>query len=103
MSSLQIQQEQDRTVITIAGSLNYGTAPQLHQALKEALPLRGTLHLVLTGTESLDLAGIQVLFSLFRTAREGGWDCTIDQGEAAPRIDKMLRFAGLAPLGSDQP
>ncbi|SIQ69392.1 anti-anti-sigma factor [Alkalispirochaeta americana] len=100
MKPLQIQREPDRTVITIRGNLNYAAAPELHQALKEALPLQGTIHLRLTGTDALDLAGVQVLLSLSRTAREAGQACTIDPGEAAPRIEKMLRFAGLKPIGT---
>jgi len=60
----------DYTLVVVSGELDIATAPQLRQAVTEALSEGpSTLHLDLSGVSFIDCAGLQVLIIGEREAR----------------------------------
>ncbi|TVR68005.1 MAG: STAS domain-containing protein [Spirochaetaceae bacterium] len=102
MIDFQVERKRDPVRVRVSGDLTFGTVEELREKLLKTMPRKGTFRLVLTDIGEFDLPGVQLLYSLCRSGESGTVTIEIDPGEAAPRIEKMLRFAGLAPISCIQ-
>ena len=89
--------------IEVTGDLNFAAAEQLQKTLLNAIPEQGTLRVTLREINNLDLAGIQLLYSLCRTAASRNVTIEMIPGEAAPRLEKLVQFTGLTPIPRVKP
>ncbi len=98
MIDISVVDTGDPLEIRIRGSITFATAEELHQSLLRALPKQGSLRVILEELQEFDLTGVQLLYSLCRTGESAGIAIEVVLGDAAPRFERMLRFAGLAPI-----
>lgn len=102
MIEISVNRDSDPVLVTVRGNLTFNTVEDLHRELMEAMPSAGALRLVLEEVRDFDLSGVQLLYALCRSGAAGPVTTEILPGEAAVRFEKMLRFAGLAPLSCGQ-
>jgi len=98
MIDIRVDRKRDPVQLSVSGNLTFSTVEELREQLLKVIPGKGTFRLVLTDIQEFDLPGVQLLYSLCRTGESGNVTIEIVPGETAPRIEKMLRFAGLAPI-----
>lgn len=79
----------DHTLVVVSGELDIATAPQLCQAVREALSERpSTLHLDLSGVSFIDCAGLQALIIGQRGARLRRGELLLRRASA--QVDRLL-------------
>lgn len=98
MIEVRIDRKRDPVQVSVSGDLNFSSVGELREEILKVFPRKGTFRLVLAETGELDLPGVQLLYALCRSGDSTGVSIEIDPGEAGQRIEKMLRFAGLAPI-----
>lgn len=103
MIEIQVNKKSDPVEVTVKGNLVFSTVEELREQLLKATPRKGALRLVLAEIQEFDLPGVQLLYALCRSGETGQVRTEIVLGESARRIDKMLRFAGLAPISCARP
>lgn len=94
--SLQIKSEStgDVSILTIAGELDMGSAPQLREALAPILDSeKPSLLLDLSGINFMDSTGIGVLVNALNRARDKNGYCAYCGVQ--PRVHRILQIAGL--------
>jgi anti-anti-sigma regulatory factor len=88
--------------LTIEGDLSFGTAADIRTALLEAFEeARDRLRIDVSDVETIDLAGVQLLYAARRTADARGIDLEVEYGKNAKRFEKLYGFAGLKPLDAE--
>lgn len=116
MIDIRTTRGDDTVQLDVAGQLSFATVSELHAALRAEIdrtveaPIP-RLRIVLGEISSFDLAGIQLLYALCRESRRGdaspsegganrhpGPAVDVVAGACFDRLEKMLRFAGLAPI-----
>ncbi len=98
MIDLAVDEEESRVVVAVRGDITLATADELRDALLGNLRKTKSLRVQLVEVKQFDLTGVQLFYSLCRTGKSTGVEVEILLGDAAPRFEKMLRFAGLTPI-----
>ena len=89
----EIQQANDSTIVTVTGSLDALTAPELARILTEQIT-GGHVNLIvnLIGVEFMSSAGLRTLLGAVKESRGQGGDLRI--ASANPGVDKVLKMSG---------
>lgn len=89
----EIQQDNGSTTVTVTGSVDALTAPELAKALSEQVA-DGHVHLIvnLVGVQFMSSAGLRTLLGAVKDARSHGGDLRI--ASANPGVDKVLKMSG---------
>jgi anti-anti-sigma factor len=89
----EIGQENNSTIVTVNGSIDALTAPDLAKALINQIA-EGHVNLVvnLIGVEFMSSAGLRTLLGAVKEARSHGGDLRI--ASTNPGIDKVLKMSG---------
>ncbi|PPK67512.1 STAS domain-containing protein [Actinokineospora auranticolor] len=95
----------DPVVVEVTGEVDLATAPQLEQALDDALAQPGGgVRVDLSGVEFMDSAGLRVLVAALRKAEESGRSLVLDSPHE--RVRRIIEITGLAEVfglaGSDK-
>ena len=98
MELLTLSLQPDRVNAQLNGDLNFNTARDLHSQLLRLFHTHHHIRIEIGTLGSLDLAGIQILYAAYASARTLGLKFQFDPGSARERIDRLLDFAGLPPL-----
>ncbi|MBF4624801.1 STAS domain-containing protein [Clavibacter sp. VKM Ac-2872] len=86
--------EDDVTVVTATGLLNMAAAPDLRQAIHDALePAPRRIVVDLAGVEFIDSSGLGALIAGLRAARDGGGDLRI--AAPGPQVAMVLQLSNL--------
>jgi anti-anti-sigma factor len=83
-------------VVTITGSLDLVQIEEVHTRLQDALASHGQVMLDLSAVDGIDLAGLQLVCSMHRTAREAGVSFYLSSPLPACIVD-CARSAGFSP------
>lgn len=81
--------------LRVSGDFTYGSAKTVLAAFRTALAKAKPLRVDLTGVGAIDLAGLQLLYSLEASARAAGIDTVFVAGDKAERFARLTAFAGL--------
>jgi anti-sigma B factor antagonist len=89
----EVTQEQNSTVVTVRGSVDALTAPELAKAIQEQIAA-GHVNLVinLIGVEFMSSAGLRTLLGAVKESRIHSGDLRI--ASTNPGIDKVLKMSG---------
>ena len=89
----EVQHENGSTIITVTGSVDALTAPELAKALSDHVQT-GQVRLVvnLIGVEFMSSAGLRTLLGAVKDARSHGGDLRI--ASSNPGVDKVLKMSG---------
>jgi len=94
---ISIAQEQDVTVVSVAGSLDALTADQLDDALQgEVRAGRARLVAALAELDYTSSAGLRVLLSAVKAARQRGGDLRL--AGAQERVERVLSLSGFTGI-----
>ncbi len=86
------------TAIRVAGELDISSAPELDEALDEALTAGGEVTIDLEGCTFIDSTGISVIVrAARRLVEEGGRRLAVERINAQPQ--KVFQIAGLTTSG----
>jgi anti-sigma B factor antagonist len=89
----EIQHEQGSTIVTVTGSVDALTAPDLAKTLSDQVKDgRANLVVNLVGVEFMSSAGLRTLLGAVKEARSSGGDLRI--ASANPGVDKVLKMSG---------
>jgi len=88
-----VKHEGSSTIITVDGTIDALTAPDLAQALTSEIA-RGHINLIvnLIGVEFMSSAGLRALLGALKESRSHGGDLRITSTN--PGIDKVLKMSG---------
>jgi anti-sigma B factor antagonist len=89
----EVQHGSDSTVITVTGSVDALTAPDLAKTLTEQIT-DGHVNLIvdLVGVEFMSSAGLRTLLGAVKESRSHGGDLRI--ASTNPGVDKVLKMSG---------
>ena len=89
----EIQHENGTTIVTVTGSVDALTAPDLAKILTNEI-MHGHVNLIvnLIGVEFMSSAGLRTLLGAVKESRSHGGDLRI--ASANPGIDKVLKMSG---------
>ncbi|HET9588002.1 MAG TPA: STAS domain-containing protein [Anaerolineales bacterium] len=89
----EVRHESDVTVVTVDGSVDALTAPDLARAIIDEIA-EGRVDLVvdLTGVEFMSSAGLRTLLGAVKESRSHGGDLRI--ASTNPGVDKVLKMSG---------
>lgn len=89
----EVKQENDVTIVSMSGSVDALTAPDLARTIVDEIALGHVMLVVdLTGLEFMSSAGLRTLLGAVKEARSHGGDLRI--ASANPGIDKVLKMSG---------
>ena len=89
----EVQHDGNSTIVTVTGSVDALTAPDLGKTLSEQIK-DGHANLVvnLIGVEFMSSAGLRTLLGAVKEARSNGGDLRI--ASTNPGVDKVLKMSG---------
>ncbi|OUE30547.1 Anti-sigma-B factor antagonist [Clavibacter michiganensis] len=94
LTTATARREDDITVVTASGLLNMAAAPELRQAIHDALDAGPPRILVdLAGVEFIDSSGLGALIAGLRAARDAGGDLRI--AAPGPQVVMVLQLSNL--------
>jgi anti-anti-sigma factor len=99
MAHVHVDARRNPVTVEIAGELTFAHVSEVRDELERAAGSGKDMDVALEEVTSFDLAGMQLLFSLKRSAQVAGVSVTFHGGENDERFRKMLSFAGLPALG----
>lgn len=97
-----VSQEDSSTIVTVTGSVDALTAPELAKVLGDQVA-DGHVNLVvnLVGVEFMSSAGLRTLLGALKDARSHGGDLRI--ASANPGVDKVLKMSGFHNIAKVYP
>ncbi|AJW80090.1 STAS domain-containing protein [Clavibacter michiganensis] len=94
LTTATARREDDVTVVTAAGMLNMAAAPELRQAIHDALdPAPARIVVDLAGVDFIDSSGLGALIAGLRAARDAGGDLRISA--PGPQVAMVLQLSNL--------
>ena len=89
----EVQQENGSTIVTVTGSVDALTAPELAKTLSDQISA-GHVNLIvnLIGVEFMSSAGLRTLLGAVKESRSHGGDLRI--ASTNPGVDKVLKMSG---------
>jgi anti-sigma B factor antagonist len=94
MSAFDVQRNNSATTLTVRGSLDINTAPQLAEEIDRILVRKpGSVLVDLSALDLIDSSGVAALVKLYKGVRAGGGAITISGARDQPlSIFKLLRM-----------
>jgi anti-anti-sigma factor len=99
MAQVHVDARRNPVTVAISGELTFAHVSEFRNELERAAGSGKDIDVALEEVTSFDLAGMQLLFSLKRSAEVAGVSVTFHGGANDDRFRKMLSFAGLPTLG----
>jgi anti-sigma B factor antagonist len=98
----ETQQDSGSTTVTVTGSVDALTAPELSKILGDQVA-EGHVNLIvnLVGVEFMSSAGLRTLLGAVKDARSHGGDLRI--ASANPGVDKVLKMSGFHNIAKVYP
>ena len=98
----EIQHDKGSTTVTVTGSIDALTAPELAKTLGDEVA-SGHVNVVvnLVGVEFMSSAGLRALLGAVKDARSHGGDLRI--ASATPGVDKVLKMSGFHNIAKVYP
>ena len=94
LTTATARREDDVTVVTATGLLNMAAAPELRQAIHDALdPAPRRILVDLAAVEFIDSSGLGALIAGLRAARDAGGDLRI--AAPGPQVAMVLQLSNL--------
>ncbi|OUE23500.1 STAS domain-containing protein [Clavibacter michiganensis] len=94
LTTATARREDDVTVVTATGMLNMAAAPELRQAIHDALdPAPQRVVIDLAGVDFIDSSGLGALIAGLRAARDAGGDLRI--AAPGPQVAMVLQLSNL--------
>lgn len=92
--AFDVQRSSDSTTLTVRGSLDINTAPQLGDEVDRIVGDKPTIVVVdLSGLDLIDSSGVAALVKLYKSVRAGGGNVLISGARDQPlAIFKLLRM-----------
>jgi anti-anti-sigma factor len=93
--AIDIDEREDRVVVTPRGELDMATAPELEQAVMPRLDSGGWVVLDLRALDFIDSSGLRVVVGAHRSAeeREGRFTCV--RGAPGSTVHRIVEIAGI--------
>jgi anti-anti-sigma factor len=93
--AIDLDQREDRTVVTPRGELDMATAPELEQAVMPLLQGGGWVVLDLRTLDFIDSSGLRVVVGAHRAAEEHGGRFTCVRGASGSTVHRIVEIAGI--------
>jgi anti-sigma B factor antagonist len=93
--SIDIDERDDRVVITPRGELDMASAPELEETIMPRLEGAGWVVLDLRSLEFIDSSGLRVVVGAHRAAEGGGGRFTCVRGAAGSTVHRIVEIAGI--------
>ncbi|NBC29271.1 MAG: STAS domain-containing protein [Spirochaetes bacterium] len=98
MALVHVDARRNPVTVAISGELTFSHVSECREELERAAGAGKDVDVALEEVTSFDLAGIQLLFSLKRSAEAAGVSVAFHGGANEERFGNMLAFAGLPTL-----
>lgn len=99
MAQVHVDARRNPVTVEISGDLTFAHVSEYRDELERAAGSGKDMDVALEEVTNFDLAGVQLLFSLKRSAEAAGVSVAFHGGANDERFRKMLSFAGLPALG----
>ena len=93
--TIEIDDRDDRVVMTPRGELDMASAPELEQAVMPRLDDGGWVVLDLRALDFIDSSGLRVVVGAHRSAEEQGGRFTCVRGTAGSTVHRIVEIAGI--------
>ena len=93
--AIDVDERQDRTVVTPRGELDMASAPELEQAVMPRLDSGAWVVLDLRALDFIDSSGLRVVVGAHRAAEDGGGRFTCVRGAAGSTVHRIVEIAGI--------
>ena len=93
--AIDIDERDDRVVVTPRGELDMATAPELEQAVMPRLDQGSWIVLDLRELDFIDSSGLRVVVGAHRSAEEHGARFTCVRGAPGSTVHRIVEIAGI--------
>ena len=93
--AIDIDEREDRVIVTPRGELDMATAPELEQAVMPRLRDGGWVVLDLRSLDFIDSSGLRVVVGAHRSAEERGGRFTCVRGAPGSTVHRIVEIAGI--------
>lgn len=93
--AIDIDERDDRVVVTPRGELDMATAPELEQVVMPRLDTSGWVVLDLRALDFIDSSGLRVVVGAHRSAEERGGRFTCVRGAPGSTVHRIVEIAGI--------
>lgn len=93
--AIDIDEREDRVVVTPRGELDMATAPELEQVVMPRLDNSGWVVLDLRTLDFIDSSGLRVVVGAHRSAEERGGRFTCVRGAPGSTVHRIVEIAGI--------
>ena len=93
--AIDIDEREDRVVVTPRGELDMATAPELEQAVMPRLQQSSWIVLDLRSLDFIDSSGLRVVVGAHRAAEEHGGRFTCVRGAPGSTVHRIVEIAGI--------
>jgi anti-anti-sigma factor len=93
--AIDIDEREDRVVVTPRGELDMATAPELEQVVMPRLDDSGWVVLDLRSLDFIDSSGLRVVVGAHRSAEERGGRFTCVRGAPGSTVHRIVEIAGI--------
>jgi anti-anti-sigma factor len=93
--AIDVDERQDRTVVTPRGELDMASAPELEQAVMPRLDSGTWVVLDLRALDFIDSSGLRVVVGAHRAAEDGGGRFTCVRGASGSTVHRIVEIAGI--------
>ena len=93
--AIDIDDRDDRVVVTPSGELDMASAPELEQAIMPRLQGGAWIVLDLRSLDFIDSSGLRVVVGAHRSAEEHGGRFTCVRGASGSTVHRIVEIAGI--------
>lgn len=93
--AIDVDERDDRTVITPSGELDMASAPELEQTIMPRLEGGSWVVLDLRSLDFIDSSGLRVVVGAHRSAEEHGGRFTCVRGAPGSTVHRIVEIAGI--------
>ncbi len=93
--AIDVDERDDRIVVTPRGELDMASAPELEQAVMPRLSEGAWIVLDLRSLEFIDSSGLRVVVGVHRAAEEQGGRFTCVRGQPGSTVHRIVEIAGI--------
>jgi anti-sigma B factor antagonist len=94
--AIEVQQQSNRTHLTLSGELDLATVGQLEEAIASRLSAGEDVVVDLRGLAFMDSSGVRALVSGHADAQDGGGSLTIVRPPRDSEVDRVIEVSGIA-------
>jgi anti-sigma B factor antagonist len=95
--AIDVQQQGDRTRLTLSGELDLATVGQLEEAIGSRLNAGENVVVDLRGLAFMDSSGVRALVAGHAAAQNGGGSLVIVRPARDSEVDRVIDVSGIGP------